>query len=155
MEGDRGIMYELLTIPNGKLRQKTEPVETITRSVKVLAEYMISQLEPLEAAGFSAPQFGELIRLIVIRVDSLTNLAIVNPEITVERGNHKAKEACRSIPNKLYFVQRPKIVKVRGLNLDGAGITIKGRGFLAQVLKHETDHLDGVLIDSIGKLVVK
>lgn len=148
-------MRELLKVPNEKLRWKSEPVKEIDGFIKALASYMESQLEPLKAAGFSAPQFGELVRLIVVRVDQMTNLAIVNPEVVKETDSHLVVEGCTSIPGKLYYVERPKIAKVRGFNLDGEEITLKGRDFLAQVLRHECDHLDGVLIDSIGELVIE
>lgn len=70
-----------------------------------------------------------------------------------ENGEQTSVEGCRSIPGRLYLVRRPKIVKVKGMNLDGEGVAIKGHDLLATVLKHEVDHLDGVLIDSIGRLI--
>ena len=145
-------MYELIKVPDPILRQKAKPVNKIDGSVKKIAEHMKSQLEPLEAGGLAAPQFGQLVRVIVVKFDSMTNLAIVNPEVVKERGQHIVTEGCRSIPRRWYTVRRPKIVKVRGLDLHGAGITVRSSGFLAQVLRHEIDHLDGVLIDSIGQL---
>lgn len=114
---------------------------------------MKSQLEPLEAAGLAAPQFGVPTRLIVFRYDTRTNLAIINPEIVKKRGEHFVIEACSSLPGRRYSVRRPEIVKVRGLRPDGSPITVKGSAFLAQVLVHEIQHLDGIMIDTIGKLV--
>lgn len=146
-------MRELLTIPSPKLREKCEPVKTIDPLIKEIAEYMLSQLEPLKAIGFAASQFGEMVRIIAIRRDELTSIAIVNPEIIREKGEQSSAEGCRSIPSKLYLVRRPKIVKVKGINLNSEEITIKGHDLLATVLKHEIDHLNGVMIDSIGKLI--
>lgn len=144
--------HKLVTVPDPLLRQVSEPIDSIDGLVKEIAEYMLAQLGPLEAAGFAAPQFGELKRVIVVKVDKDTGLTIVNPEVVKERGFHIVVEGCRSIPGKWYQLRRPKIVKVKGLSLEGEPIIIKGRGFLAQVLMHEVDHLDGVLIDSIGEL---
>jgi len=42
-------------------------------------------------------------------------------------------------------------VKCRGLNLNGKSVTIKGRDKMARLLKHEVDHLDGILIDEIAE----
>ena len=53
---------------------------------------MKSQLEPLEAGGLATPQFGQLVRVIIVKVDSMTNLAIVNPEVIKERGYHLVTE---------------------------------------------------------------
>lgn len=144
-------MRKLLTVPDPRLREKSAPVKAIDSLVKEVAEYLLAQLEPLKAIGFAASQFGEMIRVIVIKRDELTTVAIVNPEIVKEKGEQSSMEGCRSIPGKFYLVKRPKIVKVKGINLNGEGITIKGHDLLATVLRHEVDHLDGVLIDSIGK----
>lgn len=144
-------MRELLTVPDPRLREKSAPVKAIDSLVREVAEYLLSQLEPLKAIGFAAPQFGELIRVIVIKRDELTTVTIVNPEIVKEKYEQISTEGCRSIPGKFYLVRRPKIVKVKGISLDGEEITIKGHDLLATVLRHEVDHLDGVLIDSIGK----
>lgn len=140
----------LITVPNLLLRQKSLPIEDISNSVKGLAEFMLYQLSVLQAVGLAAPQFGELARLIVVKLDQFTNLAIVNPQIIKEKGVHTALEGCKSIPGRQYWVKRPKIIKVKGQDLMGKTITIKGRDLLAQILKHEIDHLDGILIDAIG-----
>ena len=146
-------MRELIKVPDPLLRQKSQPVKEIDDSIRELAEFMISRLGSADAVGLAASQYGELVRVIVVRIDTLTDMAIVNPEVIKERGEHFVIEGCRSIPGKQYKLRRPKIVKVRGLNLDGKEITVKGRDFLAQLLKHEVDHCNGVLIDSLGKLI--
>jgi len=143
--------YELIKLPSNALRQKSKPVKVIDNSVREIAEHMGSQLEPLEAVGFAAPQFGQPIRVIVVRRDAMTTLAIVNPEVVKERGACIVLEGCRSVPGKWYWVRRPKIVKVRGLGLNGNPISVRGSGLLAQALKPEIDHLDGILVDTIGK----
>lgn len=146
-------MRELIKVPDPLLRQKSQPVKEIDSSIRELAEFMKSRLGPTDAAGLAAPQFGELLRLIVVRIDTMTDMVIVNPEVIRERGEHFVIEGCRSIPGKQYKLKRPKIVKVKGLDLNDKEVTVKGRDLLAQVLRHEVDHLDGVLIDSIGKLI--
>lgn len=143
----------LLAVPDPQLRKKSKPVKEIDDSIKKLAERMRSLLAPIGAAGLAAPQLGELVRVIVVKVDQMTTLTIVNPAVVKERGEHFVVEGCKSIPGKQYKLKRPQIVKVTGLDLDGKPITVKGRDSLAQVLKHEVDHLDGILIDSIGKEV--
>lgn len=137
---------ELLTIPDMRLRQKCKSIENIDSYVKELAQEMLSQLTPRKAVGFAAPQFGELVRLIVVRVRGL-EVVLINPEVVKTRGEHVAVEGCRSIPGKLFAVPRPKLVKVRGLGLDGQVHSVKGHDLLAQVLLHEMNHLDGLLID--------
>ena len=41
---------------------------------------------------------------------------------------------------------RPKVVTVRGLDLDGNEVVVEGDELLGRVFLHEIDHLDGVLM---------
>ncbi len=144
----------LLTVQDERLREMSRSiVDPSDIYVRELAEYMLSQLEPPRTVGLSAPQFGELSRLIVIRLQGI-ELVLVNPEITKKKGECTVMEGCTSIPGRFFLVKRPKIVKVRGYDLDGIMHSVKGHDLLAQVLCHEIDHLDGVLIDKIGKEVM-
>ncbi|GAI96720.1 unnamed protein product, partial [marine sediment metagenome] len=104
------------------------------------------------ALGITAPQFGELVRVIVLSDRGLDRV-LVNPEVVYQKGKQKFNEACFSIPGKLYLVERPKIVKVRYIDINGEQRSIKGHGLTARALMHEINHLDGVLIDSIGSLL--
>jgi peptide deformylase len=146
----------LLTVPDTRLRQKSESVKEVDAYVKELAQFLLGQLDLRETAdlvpvGFAAAQYGELIRLIVIRFRGIEKV-FVNPEI-VKRSEktYRATESCMSIPGRYFYVERPKIVKVKGLNLDGKWHSLKGHDVLAQILCHEIDHCDGVLIDRIGQ----
>ena len=104
-----------------------------------------------KADGFAAVQFGDPIKVIIFKRDTLTSLVLVNPEIISEKDSVTKLEECFSIPDHAFIVTRPKMVKCRGLNLNGETVTIKGRDSLAKLLKHEVDHLDGILIDKIAE----
>lgn len=147
---------ELLVVPDKRLRQKSKPIEEIDSYVRELAQDMLAYLDVViegrKATGFAAPQFGEMVRLIVIRLQGL-EVVLANPVVAKSIGTHRVTEMCRSIPSKLYWVERPKIVKVKGLALDGLTKTVKGRDLLASCLAHETDHCDGIMIDRIGDML--
>lgn len=144
-------MRELLVVPDERLRQKSEAVvDPSSAYVRELAGYMLECLEPMGAGAFAAPQFGEMVRLFVARIQGI-EIILANPQITKQVGQHIVAEGCMSIPGKIYLVRRPKLVKAKGLNLDGHIMGIKGHGLLAQVLRHEIDHLDGIMIDKIGE----
>ena len=148
-------MRELLVVENRLLRKKSKPVKTIDGVVREVAEFlehqMTIQYSGRTPAGWAAVQFGEPIRLIIFQRDTQTNLVLVNPEIISEKGSVTRLEECFSIPEHAFIVKRPKIVKCRGLNLNGESVTIKGHDSLAKLLKHEVDHLDGILIDEIAE----
>ena len=137
------------------LRQPSQLVKTIDGVVREIAEFLEHQMtleyDGRKASGFAAVQFGEPIRVIVFQRDTLTNLVMVNPKIISEKDSETQIEECFSIPDHAFIVKRPKIVKCRGLNLNGESVTIKGHEGLARLLKHEVDHLDGILIDQIAE----
>lgn len=143
-------MRQLLTVPDARLRVRSKRIVSIDGFVKSLAAEMLEQLKTLRAAGLAAPQFGELVRLIVLSVNGL-EVVLLNPEVVKTRDLHWVTEGCRSIPGKQFRLKRPKVVKLRGLDLNGRERGVKGHDFLAQVLVHEVDHLNGILIDSLGQ----
>jgi len=148
-------MRELLVVENRLLRKKSKPVKTIDGVVREVAEFLDHQMALQHggrgASGFAAVQFGEPIRLIIFQWDTMTKVVLVNPEIISEKGTVTKLEECFSIPEHAFIVTRPKMVKCRGLNLDGQSVTMKGHDKMARLLKHEVDHLDGILIDKIAE----
>ena len=73
--------------------------------------------------------------------------AYINPEITESsKDRGELEEGCLSIPNYWVPVKRAKKIKLKALDENGKKIKIKARGFLARVLQHEYDHLQGMLI---------
>ena len=154
-------MRELITLPNPLLRQKSQPVETIDRRVKELALEMVDfmRLRRGDAArpvGLSAVQLGELVRVIAFRgnpqsQEELQVQVLINPEVVYLKGHQVVYESCLSIPGRTFALKRAKIVKIRGITLDGVVRTFRGRDLLAQVFQHELNHLDGILIDKLRK----
>lgn len=152
-------MRQILTAKNPILREKSKSIKKITSEVKAIAEEMLEMLGmkhygevPLAIA---APQVGELIRMFVYRRSSYSAvpddvLVVINPELVYTKGNIILKETCLSLPGKEFWIKRHNIVKLRGLDLNEKQCSFKGRGLIAQVLEHEIDHLDGILIDKIG-----
>ncbi len=74
----------------------------------------------------------------------------MNPEIVERTGEAVDEEGCLSIPGLAYPVTRSEHVLVRGLDADGEPIELEADDYIARILQHEIDHLDGVLfIDRI------
>ena len=152
-------MTKLLTVPNRTLRMESKPIEKIGAKVKAIAEtlreMMAETYNGLIPIGIAAPQIGKLVRMFVYRPNAFSDapdfVVVINPELIYAKGKVILNESCLSIPGKVFSVQRHKIVKLKGLNLDGEQRTFKGRGITAQELEHELNHLDGILIDEIGK----
>jgi peptide deformylase len=54
-------------------------------------------------------------------------------------------EGCLSIPRLVGEVERHQRVVVKALNRFGKPVKLKAEGWLARILQHEIDHLDGIL----------
>lgn len=160
-------MRELVKLPNDILRQRSEPVDAINSAIRELAEEMIEfilrhQGDKTRPVGLSAVQLGELVRMFVFIANpqagedvSIETNVIINPELLYMKGVHRVTEGCLSIPGKTFVLKRAKIVKVRGLTLDGQVRSFRGRDFLAQVFLHEYDHLEGILVDQRSREIEK
>jgi peptide deformylase len=104
--------------------------------------------------GISAPQVGELRRIVVVDVSAHRRggqeqnhglLVLVNPEILAMGGKQIVREGCMSIPDYTANVQRAQWVLVDALDQDGNRKIIESLGFEAVAIQHEMDHLDGIL----------
>lgn len=141
-------MRKIIQKPDRILYKVSIPVNCIDSYIKDIAKDMKRYLLLHRFLGISAPQLGELVRLIGIKRNEEI-LFVVNPIITkLSTQTFRVQEGCCSIGNGKIplWVTRYKIVKVAGLNLNGDHITYKGRELFGQVLQHEIDHLDGKLI---------
>jgi len=143
-------MLKLLSERNKMLRQKSSPVEQFDDELKNTIASILVWCEGKQLVGISAPELGIPKRIIVVWEKAL-KVVLVNPVVVKMKGEHRVREGCFNLPGKQYWVTRPKIVKVRYQTMDGEQKSLKGHNLTAQILMHETDHLDGVLIDQIGK----
>lgn len=134
--------------PDPILKKKTERIaiaDIKKASTKRLISNMLETMEANNGVGLAAPQVGKSLRLCVIRFDDETYV-LINPTIQYKSWLKEAgEEGCLSFPGKFIQVNRHKKVRVKAHDQNGDAITIKAEGFLARVLQHEIDHLDGKL----------
>jgi peptide deformylase len=106
--------------------------------------------------GIAAPQVGVSVRAAVIEIESDSERYVDSPEFDLEvflnpvvtvidQTEQSYWEGCLSIPDLRGLVPRPRRVRVDYMGADGEARSIEAEGFLATVLQHELDHLDGVL----------
>ncbi len=139
------------------LLSRAEPVADPTSpAIAHLIEDMIETMIDASGAGLAAPQVHVGLRLYVYSVPALRSTgaddppravdALINPVLT-PIGDEIAvqTEGCLSIPGLRGAVPRPARVRYEGLDRHGAPVSGEASGFLAMVLQHEQDHLDGVL----------
>ncbi|PIE98333.1 MAG: peptide deformylase [Treponema sp.] len=141
----------LVFLGDEHLTKMSKPVEVFDEKLKELTDEMLVLMKKSDGVGLAAPQVGINIRLFVIRIDDGVDRVFVNPQI-IETSQEQCviEEGCLSIPKFYAKVQRPSAITVQFFDLNGKPHTIQASGFLARVIQHENDHLNGVLfIDRI------
>ncbi|MDO9585908.1 MAG: peptide deformylase [Syntrophales bacterium] len=125
------------------------------RDIETLIAAFISRDDAL---GLAAPQIGISKRIIVFRNKGLDDKStrikseedyevMINPRITQCRGDLVyMAEGCLSCPDIQVEVGRFPEIKVRAFDINGRKINRRYNDFLARIVQHELDHLDGKLI---------
>lgn len=145
------------------LRKKSVelPVPLDKESREIIQTLIDSFLERDDAVGLAAPQIGINKRIIAFRnkgfeekgkVKNINDFEVlVNPRITQARGEKiMGAEGCLSCPDIQVEISRFPEIKVRALNAKGEKINIRYLDYVARVIQHEIDHLDGRLIVDYG-----
>ncbi len=131
------------------LRTVATPVEKFDKKLRYLVDDMFETMYDAEGIGLAAPQVGESIRLLVVDVSDIEEdkepTAFINPEIIDSTGSSTVEEGCLSIPGAREEVTRPERIRVKYNDVDGKQFEEEFSGWMARVLQHEIDHLDGVL----------
>ena len=127
------------------LRQRARPVERISEIHRRLVDDMVDTMRNAPGVGLAAPQVGVSERIFVWDHEGEAG-AVINPEVVSLTGEPiEDEEGCLSIPGIYYPVTRSEVARIEGVDVDGEPLVLEGMGFLARILQHETDHLDGVL----------
>lgn len=127
------------------LRTPAEPVTAFDADLRALVTDLMDTLlgEP-GRAGVAAPQIGVGLRVFVYDADGHRG-HLVNPVLSEAAGLQDDEEGCLSLPGMAFPTPRAEAITATGMDADGDPITVRGTGFLARALQHETDHLDGRL----------
>ena len=117
------------------------------------------------AAGLAAPQIGITKRVIIFQapddaelkqrrsdlVQTMPKTIWLNPSFTPQSEEMREDfEGCFSLPN--VFGKVPRYIKIRydAYDIEGNHLSGEATGFLARVIQHEIDHLNGkLLIDHV------
>ena len=142
---------EIKKYPDPILRKKSQAVEKITDEIEKLKKDMVETMIKNNGVGLSAPQVGQLKRIITVQTDK-EPLELVNPKIIKKsKETEVVEEGCLSFPGFWLKIKRAKKVEVRAKDKAGREVQISAQGLQARVLQHEIDHLDGILfIDRLG-----
>lgn len=127
------------------LRQRAPEVTDLDGDLARLVDTMIETMHEAQGVGLAAPQVGVQKRLYTYDVGDGPGV-VVNPEIVEASGEWVYDEGCLSVPGFHFEIVRPKLVTVRGVDLDGKEVVIEGDELMGRLIQHEIDHLDGLLL---------
>ena len=143
------------------LRKVSEPLAEGTEGLRELVAAMYDATHESEGVGLAAPQIGRNIRLVVIDADPVADtfaeckgrkLTLINPVVEVLEGDTVSRpEGCLSLPGISENVPRVEHIRLTWLDEDFKEHTEEISGFLARIVQHECDHLEGkMFIDHIS-----
>lgn len=95
--------------------------------------------------GMAANMIGVKKRIIAF-ADASSFVVMLNPEIVKKDGAYDAKEGCLSLLGDPRACRRYRSIKVRYQTIDMQTRIKSYDGWTAQIIQHEIDHCDGVLI---------
>jgi peptide deformylase len=143
-------MPELLTIvryPDPFLRRRAKDIGEIDKGVREAVSNMFETMSARRGVGLAAPQVGISSRIVVFcpSGEKKDEKVLINPMIVEHRGGMEAEEGCLSFPEVFGIVRRHSYIKILAYDLEGNDLEITASDFLARVLQHEIDHLEGTL----------
>lgn len=156
-------MLAIVKAPQQVLAEKAKfiPIKpgTLDKPTLLLIEEMkqtLAHTRDPEGVGLAAPQVGRSLQLFIAKpTDTSPVFVFVNPVIESQESDTKPTkkkssgqnklEGCLSLPNIWGFVKRYPRLTLSYVDEKGKAHKKKFTGFMATVIQHEIDHLNGVL----------
>ncbi|NVJ65786.1 MAG: peptide deformylase [Gammaproteobacteria bacterium] len=150
-------ILEILEYPDPRLRTKAKEIlpEEFDDALQKQIDDMFETMYAAPGIGLAATQVDYHKRLFIIDIseDKSEPWVFINPEIVEKRDIQTNEEGCLSFPGVYAKVDRAKGVKVKALDRNGEPFEIDNDEFLAIVIQHENDHIDGkVFVDYLSPL---
>ena len=146
------------------IRKVAEPITADYPDLQKLIADMYETMYATDGIGLAAPQIGRSIKLVVIDVDPCSEMhpelagvkmTLINPTIEVVEDGKKctSEEGCLSVPGIHESVTRIEKVHMHWYDENFVEHDEIIEGYLARVIQHEYDHLEGkVFIDHISPI---
>lgn len=149
-------ILKVASLGNPVLRERAREVAPHELRDGAFARFLddlVDTMREYEGVGLAAPQVHRSIR--VAAIESWRNArypeapevplrVLINPLVTPLTDEPiEWWEGCLSIPGLRGLVRRPRRVRVASLDAEGRSQEFEAEGFLAVVVQHEVDHLDG------------
>jgi len=164
---------KIVQAPEAVLSQKAQEIKKIDKQILNLIEEMKQTLlaaKDPEGVGLAAPQVGKSLQLFIAKPTPKSPILVfINPvlesssdQLTSLKRPKSSKspaklEGCLSLQDIWGVVKRKPSLTLSYMDEKGEKHTERFTGFLATIIQHETDHLNGVLfpkrvLEQKGKL---
>lgn len=143
------------------LRAPAKRIKSVDAPEKQLIADMLETMRAAQGIGLAAPQVGRSVALCVIDLppdydtaedgsrfnpDVPMPMVLINPEVvSASKKTDSHEEGCLSFPGLRGQIERPVEITLRFQDEQGVAHEKAFRDFLARVIQHEVDHLNGVL----------
>lgn len=153
----------IVTAPDSRLKHKSLPVSIIDDNIRKLMDDMVETMYHDHGVGLAAIQIGIAKRILVVDLQNNDDterpvgfypLFVADPKI-IDKSKELvvAVEGCLSLPEQRVEVARSESITIRFLDYNNSQQELKADGWLARVIQHEMDHLDGrLLIDYLSNM---
>lgn len=155
----------IVKIPNPVLNTAAKTVAKIDKKILGVVNQMVQTLIATnnpKGVGLAAPQIGIGLKIFITRPATNSPVEVfLNPEIIKyskvlseikrlkkdpqNKAHDKKLEGCLSIPNVWGYLKRSQSVLLRYMDIEGKISEKEFDGFMATIIQHETDHLNGIL----------
>lgn len=134
---------DIVLYPDPPLLDVAAPFAEIGPEVAELARDMFDTMNASEGVGLAGPQVGVSQRILVLGPPDGEEQCLVNPELSEFEGRVEGEEGCLSLPRVFGMVPRAEKVHVKAFDEHGTPLDFIAEGFVARIIQHECDHLDG------------
>ncbi|SOD60861.1 peptide deformylase [Streptomyces zhaozhouensis] len=157
---ERGTVRPITVVGNPVLHRECADVTEFDEGLAALVDDMFASQRAASGVGLAANQVGVDLKVFVYDCEDdegVRHVGVVcNPvleELPAERRVlDDNNEGCLSVPTAYAELARPDYAVVRGQDTSGKPILVRGTGYFARCLQHETDHLYGRLyLDRLSK----
>jgi len=152
---------DMALLGNPVLRKNAlEVLDVYNPVIQSLIDTMLSTVVSVHGVGLAAPQLSQSLRIIVVashpnprypNAPRMEPTPMINP-VCISHTNtvNKDWEGCLSIPGLRGKVPRFEDISMQYTDRHGTIVSADFSGFIARIIQHEIDHLDGILfIDRI------
>ena len=156
---------QIVQAPQEVLAKKAEQIKKIDKHILEfigkMKETLLAAKDP-EGVGLAAPQVGKSLQIFIVKPTAKDPITVyINPHLTIPNSEKKELlkksanktgteedvqlEGCLSLKDIWGTVARAPEVMIEYLDEEGKKQKEEAHGFLATILQHEYDHLQGIL----------